>query len=80
MPNRREFLRIAGLTAVWPHTAAWAQTPAKPKANFEGIVVNDIHSQLTATRVARIVQPDTLDDVRNALKLARTEQRAVCIA
>ncbi len=72
MLNRREFLGIAGLTAAWPHCA----TAAGPS----GVLVNDIHSQLNATRVHRIVQPETLDAVRSALRVARREQRAVCIA
>jgi FAD/FMN-containing dehydrogenase len=60
------------LTAAWPYAAAAAQ-PA-------GVIVNDIHSQLNATRVHRIVEPQTLDAVRSALSAARREGRAVCIA
>jgi FAD/FMN-containing dehydrogenase len=75
MRNRREFLRLAALGATWP-ALAWAQkAPKKP----EGILVNDLHGQLSATWVNRIVQPDTLDGVRAALKLAQTENRALCI-
>ncbi len=70
--NRREFLGIAGLTAAWPYVAA--------SAHQSGIIVNDIHSQLNATRVHRVVGPDTLDAVRNVLRSARRERRAVCIA
>ena len=73
MPSRREFLEMAGLAAVWPQ-AALAQV--KPK----GIVVNDLHSQLNSTRVHRIADPETIDAVRSALKLARRDGRAVCIA
>src|SRR5438552_4370336 len=73
MHNRREFLRLAALGALWPGALAWGQK--KP----EGILVNDVHGQLSATRVNRIVQPDTLDGVRAALKLAQTENRALCI-
>ncbi len=72
MVNRREFLGIAGFTAALPYSA----TAAKPS----GVLVNDIHSQLNATRVHRIVQPQTLDAVRSALSAARREHRAVCIA
>ncbi len=72
MIDRREFLKITGLTAVWPHVTEAAQP--------SGVIVNDVHSQLTATRVHRIVQPETLDAVRSALSMARREGRAVCIA
>src|SRR5438552_11640625 len=74
MHNRREFLRLAALGALWPGALAWGQK--KP----EGILVNDLHGQLSATLVNRIVQPDTLDGVRAALKLAQAENRALCIA
>src|SRR3989442_5733854 len=76
MRNRREFLRLAALGALWPGALAWAQKAKKP----EGILVNDLHGQLSATWVNRIVQPDTLDGVRAALKLAQAENRALCIA
>jgi FAD/FMN-containing dehydrogenase len=72
MLNRREFLGIAGLTAAWPQVAA-------PAAQ-SGVIVNDIHSQLSATRVHRIEEPETLDAVRNVLRSAQRENRAVCIA
>src|SRR5260221_5682567 len=75
--SRREFLRLAALGAVWPASLAWGQKAAKKP---EGILVNDLHGQLSATLVNRIVQPDTLDGVRGALKLAQTENRALCIA
>jgi FAD/FMN-containing dehydrogenase len=70
MINRRDFLRAAALAAAWPYTLARAAD----------VVVNDIHSGLSATRVNRIVEPETLDAVRNAIGAARRERRAVCIA
>ena len=72
MIDRREFLKIASLTTAWPYAAMGAQPP--------GVIVNDLHSQLNATRVDRIVEPDTLDAVRSAIAAARREHRAVCIA
>ncbi|HEU4350306.1 MAG TPA: FAD-binding oxidoreductase [Burkholderiales bacterium] len=45
-----------------------------------GILVNDIHSQLNSSRVWRVVQPDTLDSIRAALRAAQKEERAVCIS
>lgn len=70
MITRREFLRIAGVAAAWPYTPARAA----------GVVVNDIHSGLNATRVHSVVVPETLDAVRKAVSAARRERRAVCIA
>jgi len=70
MINRRNFLRVAALAAAWPYAPARAA----------GVVVNDIHSGLNATRVNRIVEPETLDAVRNTISAARRERRAVCIA
>src|SRR5688572_18988039 len=72
MINRREFLGIAGLTAAWPQIAESAAP--------SGVIVNDLHSQLNATRVHRIEEPETLDAVRNVLRAAQRENRSVCIA
>jgi FAD/FMN-containing dehydrogenase len=70
MMTRRAFLRIAGLAAAWPYAPA----------RSAGVVVNDIHSGLNATRVHSIVEPDTLEAARGAIRAARRERRAVCIA
>src|SRR3954470_19606190 len=72
MHRRRDFLRFAALA--WP-TLAWGQAK-KP----EGIAVNDVQGQLSGTLVYRIVQPDTLDGVQAALKLAQSEERALCVS
>jgi FAD/FMN-containing dehydrogenase len=45
-----------------------------------GLVVNDIHSQLNATRVASIVTPRQVDDLRQAILEARAAGRPVSIA
>ena len=71
MIDRRDCLKLAGLAA-WPAGVTAAQS--------SGVIVNDLHSQLNATRVHRIVEPETLDAVRHTLRAARREQRAVCIA
>ena len=72
MVDRRAFLKIAGASTAWRSVAL--------AADSHGVVVNDVHSQLTATRVNRIVEPRSLDEVRSALRAARDERRAVCIA
>ena len=45
-----------------------------------GVVLNDVHSALNATRVARVVRPVSIEDVIAAVRLAATEERAVSIA
>ena len=72
MRHRRDFLRLAALA--WP-AAAWGQAK-KP----EGISVNDMQGQLSGTLVYKIVTPDTIDGVHEAIKLAQAEERNVCIS
>src|SRR5436190_3640658 len=72
MPRRRDFLRFAALA--WP-TLAWGQAK-KP----EGISVNDMQGQLSGTLVYKIVTPDTIDGVHEAMKLAQSEERGLCIS
>ncbi|HKX37805.1 MAG TPA: FAD-binding oxidoreductase [Burkholderiales bacterium] len=42
--------------------------------------VNDVHSGLNSTLVSQILTPGSVDEVRAALKLAREEERAICIS
>ncbi|HJW32764.1 MAG TPA: FAD-binding oxidoreductase [Holophagaceae bacterium] len=74
MISRRTFLAATGVAA------GWSQETGKPRPKPEGVLVNDLHSQLNTTRVFRILTPDSVDAVRNALKLARTEGRPICVA
>jgi FAD/FMN-containing dehydrogenase len=75
--TRRQFLGAAGLAAAWPSTALAQGRRTRP---LTGIPVNDLHSQLNSTRVFRIVEPRTLEDVTAALDAARRARRAVCIS
>jgi FAD/FMN-containing dehydrogenase len=67
-----------GLAAASP-AIAFGQTVPKAKPP-PGILVNDIHAQLSSARVFAVVQPDSLDGVRKAFALAKTEQKNICIA
>jgi FAD/FMN-containing dehydrogenase len=59
----------------WPTSAAMhAETPGT------GPIVNDIHAQLNATRVARIVTPQTVEEVRAVIAEARHSGLALSIA
>jgi FAD/FMN-containing dehydrogenase len=73
MIRRRDFIQAAALFPWLAQVDALAQSA-------RGVVVNDIHSQLNATRVNRVVEPESLDAVRGAVEAARRERRVVCIA
>src|SRR5262245_31173476 len=76
MLTRRELLRRAaqlGAAAALPPAAGRAAGP-------EGVELNDVQSQLNATRVRRVVRPKTADDVRAALQAAAKEGRAVSVS
>jgi FAD/FMN-containing dehydrogenase len=64
-PSRREFIRCA----------AAALAPAS-----EPNEVNDVHSQLNRTRVARIIRPATVDQLREGILQARSDGLAVSIS
>lgn len=48
--------------------------------NNPGALVNDIHSQLNATRVDRIIKPRTANDLRATVLTARSELKNISIA
>lgn len=78
MLTRRKLLQDAayiGAVSTLP-PAALTSRAAEPAA----VEVNDVQSQLNPTRVNRILQPRSLDDLRAALKNAHRERRAVSIA
>src|SRR3989304_4981850 len=52
MMTRRDFMKAAGLLALWPYGCA-RQTSAPA-----GAVVNDVHSQLNPTKVDRVGHAD----------------------
>ena len=74
MINRREFLILGSVFAAWPYGCA----PKKPK--LTGIKVNDIHSQLNATFVNRIRNVNSIESIREAINIARSEDKAICVA
>jgi len=78
MLSRRSFL-AASLAAATP--PAWAQSSAaKAKPKPEGVVVNDVHAQLSSALVWKIVEPDSIEGVQAAFALAKKEKRALSIA
>jgi hypothetical protein len=45
-----------------------------------GVLVNDVHSQLNATRVASIVKPHTVDELQRVIVEAKAAGRSISIA
>lgn len=74
MLDRRAFLKTAGVAAA---LAPLACVTTPPVGDETGAIVNDIHSQLNATRVSRIRKPASLSELQT---LMRRDRGSVCIA
>lgn len=74
MASRRDFLKTASLAALLP----WSCTlkPSLP----EGILLNDVHSQLNESLVRRVARILSLDDLQRTIEEAGREGLAVSIA
>jgi FAD/FMN-containing dehydrogenase len=88
--TRRDFLAASAAAAVplagcIPRMAVRSPfasaIPAIEDASTPGyVVVNDVHSQLNQTVVARVIKARTVEDVRAAIAGARAEGRSVSVA
>src|SRR5262245_12029512 len=86
--NRRAFLKASGALAVLPAAGcatAGGMHVGSPYASAipaieTGLVVNDLHSQLNATRVDAIVKPRTIEELRTGVMRARAAGASVCVA
>jgi FAD/FMN-containing dehydrogenase len=86
--SRREFLDFLKATCaaaalpsvVVRSAAAQSSLPDAVAVNSTEPIVNDIHSQLNATRVNRIIRPQSIDDLRATLLSARAEAKSISIA
>ena len=74
MISRREF--ISGSVA----TAVASRISEKPGLESESTLVNDIHSQLNPTRVFRVLEPRSLEDVQSIIRLARRDRKPISVA
>src|SRR3954470_2672842 len=72
MITRREF--IAGSAALALAPRASRKSSAKP------VFVNDIHSQLNFTRVLKILQPRSVDEVQRIVRTARKERKTISVS
>jgi FAD/FMN-containing dehydrogenase len=85
--DRRRFLKLSS-AALAALPAGCIARPLPARSVYESLIpaepasltVNDIHSQLNATRVARIVKPQDVEALASAVAQARAEGRAVCVA
>jgi FAD/FMN-containing dehydrogenase len=57
-----------------------AAVQAAPAPQAPGVVVNDVHSRLNETKVARVVSPRSLREVQAVVREARAEGMAISIA
>ena len=85
--TRREFLsRSSAVLAALPVGACASRMPVRPvyrsliPDDTSATLVNDVHSQLNATRVAAIVRPSSVDELAAAVAHARAMERAVAVA
>src|SRR5262245_51494634 len=85
--TRRDILKVSSALALGPLAACVAR-PMPIRAPYAsaipthdaGPIVNDVHSQLNATRVDAIVKPLAVADVQQAIADARTAGKSVSIA
>jgi len=70
-PTRRDILRYSAAALV----AARVGTAAE-----EGAEVNDVHSQLNSTRVAKIVRPRSVEELRATILRAREDGLLVSVS
>jgi FAD/FMN-containing dehydrogenase len=78
MPTRRELLKASaqiGIAIALPSAPCFARTDEPG-----GIEVNDVQSQLNATRVHEIKSPRSIDELQNALREAQRQGRAMSLA
>jgi len=74
MISRREFIAGSAALAFTSKVSRKLPTEVKP------ILVNDIHSQLNSTRVQKILEPQSLEDVQNIIRSARRDGTAISVA
>ena len=74
MLTRREFFRESAAVALGLSGCTWRYWEATPS------LVNDIHSQLNPTRVARVVRAESLEGLQELVRSAGAEGNGLSIA
>jgi FAD/FMN-containing dehydrogenase len=75
MISRRRFIAGSAAVAIASGAAGKLAT-AEP----ESILVNDIHSQLNPTRVLKVLEPRSLEEVQEIVRTARKNRRVISVA
>ena len=88
MPSRRQFLKTSSLAAAALPMAGCIARPLPVLSPYDssipdtppGLIVNDVHSQLNATRVHAVVKPESVQEVRAAVARAAQEGTSMSVA
>src|SRR6187399_3119417 len=88
MLTRRHFLAISAvaplagciptMTVGSPYASAIPDS--EDATSPAGVLLNDVHSQLNPTTVARVVKPSSIEELRSVITLARQEGRSISVA
>lgn len=89
--SRRNFMKTASMAAGALCLSGCAEmqynTPVQPPvvsnpllSRPTGIAVNDIHSQLNATFVQEVLNPTSVDEIRQIIRRARNDGRSIAVA
>src|ERR1700681_1813896 len=73
MLSRRQFMTAS--TAL----LASGILPRRLEASPELAEVNDVHSQLNPTRVLEVLQPQSMEEVRDIIRAARKDRKVIAI-
>jgi FAD/FMN-containing dehydrogenase len=72
--KRRNFLKAATVATLCPAACL------NGASNRESTLVNDVHSQLNATSVSRVVSPDSLDQSRQVILRCAQRGESLCLS
>ena len=82
--SRRSFLKAGLASVLAPGLGRAAETPSRAAEQrsrpAQGVLVNDIHSQLNETRVDHVVQPVSQEGLQAVVRRARANGMAVSIS
>jgi len=76
--RRREFLRWAALGALAARARVGGDAPARTTGRG-GVLLNDVHSGLNPTRVARVESGRSLEELQRLVRAAASEGRTISI-
>jgi FAD/FMN-containing dehydrogenase len=71
--NRRDCVMLGAASLAVPSCVSL-------RRDEKNIVVNDVHAQLNATSVTRIIRPTNLDTLSNALRLANVDGASIAVS